>query len=286
MRRAKTPRYRGSVQQNTVRVRPKESSWTGVLFRLAALLGSVLILLLLGIWLWHIGWPQREAGRVADAGIHLTQKAQFAVKDIVVEGRQQTSRDSIYAALGANAGAPIFTFDPHAAQQRLAKLPWVQSATVERILPNKILIRLVERMPMARWQHEGKTVVIDDQGKELEEAHPDQYGNLPLVVGFDAPPETKKLLDNLKNHPTVQKATTAAVRVAERRWDLHLDPNVVAKLPEVDVDDALDRLSKLIEDKKILDRNVTAIDLRFSDRLIIEPAAAAPATAPKGATKL
>jgi len=284
MRRAKSPRFRGSVRQNnTIRVRARESSWTGVLFRLAALLGSVLILLLLGIWLWHIGWPQREAGRVADAGIHLTQKAQFSVKDIVVEGRQQTSRDAVYAALGANAGTPIFIFDPRAAQARLAKLPWVQSATVERILPNKILVRIVERVPMARWQHEGKTIVIDDEGKELPEAKPEQYGSLPLVVGFDAPPETKKLLDDLKNYPSVQKVTTAAVRVAERRWDLHLDPNIVAKLPEQDLNDALDRLAKLIDEKKILDRSVTTIDLRFSDRLIIEPAGAAQKT---GATKL
>ena len=258
MRRVKSPRYRGSVQQNTVRVRARESSWTGVLFRLAALLGSVLILLLLGIWLWHIGWPQREVGRVADAGIHLTQKAQFAVKDIVVEGREQTSRDAIYAALGANAGAPIFTFDPRAAQARLAKLPWVQSATVERILPNKILVRLTERVPMARWQHEGKTAVIDDAGKELPEAKPEQYGSLPLVVGFGAPTETKKLLDDLKNYPTVQKATTSAVRVAERRWDLHLQSNVVVQLPEQDIDTALlNVFRKLIDDEKILDRSVT-----------------------------
>jgi cell division protein FtsQ len=64
---------------------------------------------------------------------------------------------------------------------------------------------------------------------------------------------------------------TAAVRVGERRWDVHLEPDVIARLPEKDIDDALKRLSDLITDKKILERNVAAIDLRLPDRLVIEP---------------
>ena len=272
MRRPRSHRLRGSVTQNTVRVRPRESSWMAVLFRLGALLGVVLILILTGIWLWHIGWPQREAGRIADAGVRLTQKAQFAVKDIEVEGRQQTSRDAIFTALGISAGAPILAFDPAAAQGRIVKLPWVASATVERILPDKILVHLVERMPLARWQHENRTVVIDAEGKELPDARPEQFPNLPLVVGAGAPAETQKLLSALNDYPAVQKMTVAAVRVSERRWDLHLAPNIVVRLPEQDIDTALGRLAQLIGNDKILERNVIAIDLRLPDRLILEPA--------------
>jgi cell division protein FtsQ len=272
MRRAKAPRFRGSVTQNTVRVKAREASWSAVMFRLAALLGTILLLLLMCIWLWHVGWPQREAGRIADAGVRLTQKAQFSVKDIEVEGRQQTSRDAIYAALGANSGAPILTFDPAAAQARISKLPWVASATVERILPDKILVHLVERVPLARWQHENRTVVIDSEGKELPDARPDQFASLPLVVGAGAPTETQKLLQDLKEYPDVQKLVTASVRVSERRWDLHLEPDVIVRLPEEDVDLALGRLAQLIDEKKILERNVSAIDLRMPDRLILEPA--------------
>ena len=65
---------------------------------------------------------------------------------------------------------------------------------------------------------------------------------------------------------------TAAVRVSERRWDLHLDPKVTVRLPETGMPAALHLLSSLITDRKILERDITAIDLRLPDRLIIESA--------------
>jgi cell division protein FtsQ len=272
MRRFRTP-LRGSVTQNTVRVRSRARSVTGLLFRLGALLGVVLILIGACAWLWHIGWPQKEVARAEDASLHLTQQAQFAVKDVLVEGRRQTAKDDILAALGTGAatGAPILNFDPAAAEARLVKLPWVATAAVERRLPDTILVQLTERVPMARWQHETKTVVIDAEGNTLPNADPAQFASLPLVVGADAPAETKTLLDALKTYPSVQNAMTAAVRVSERRWDLHLEPNAIAKLPEKDIDAALLRLSQLIAEQKILERGVTSIDLRLPDRLIVEP---------------
>jgi cell division protein FtsQ len=275
MRRSRHPTLRGSIRQNTVRVRERDSLWSSLLFRLSALASSLLIILGLFIWLWHIGWPQRTAARLADASIHLTQKAQFAVKDIHVEGRKETSKEAILAALGASEGSPILRFDPAAAQVRIAKLPWIASATVERRLPDTVVVHLTERVPMARWQHDNHTVVIDTMGVPLAEAKLEQFAQLPLVVGADAPAQTQTLLTNLKNYPAVQKVTTAAVRVSERRWDLHLEPNIIARLPEKDVDDALSRLSQLITDRKILERNLAAIDLRLPDRITFEPATTA-----------
>jgi len=274
MRRFRNTPLRGSVTQNTMRVRTRERTLYGALMRLGLLLGSILILAGLSFWLWHIGWPQRQVGKVENLGLHLTQKAQFAVKDVLVEGRQQTAKDAIIAALGdgASTGAPILSFDPAAAQARLAKLPWVSAVTVERRLPDTILVHLTERVPLARWQHETRTVVIDGDGKELPNARPEQFPSLPLVVGSDAPSETQNLLTALKPYPDIEKLMTAAVRVSERRWDLHLDPKIIVKLPEKDVEGALARLSQLITEQKILERDVVAIDLRLPDRLIVQPA--------------
>jgi cell division protein FtsQ len=274
MRRLKKQPLRGSVTQNNarVRMRAKELTPFGFMFRLGALVGSVMLILGLAAWLWHIGWPQRQAEHLLQAGLHVTQQARFSVKDIIVEGRRQTDRNALSTALGIGAGAPIFGFDPAAAQARIAKLPWVASVAVERLLPDTIFVRLTERQPLARWQHEGRTVVIDMQGQELPDADPGQFAELPLVVGADAPPETRALLDALKDYPAVADKMTAAVRVGGRRWDLHLQQKIIARMPEAGLEGALKLLSGLIVDKKILERDITAIDLRLPDRLIIESA--------------
>ena len=64
------------------------------------------------------------------------------------------------------------------------------------------------------------------------------------------------------HYPDVTDKMTAAVRVSERRWDMHLQPKIVAQLPENGLDRALKRLSDLITEQKILERDVAAIDLR------------------------
>jgi cell division protein FtsQ len=106
----------------------------------------------------------------------------------------------------------------------------------------------------------------------LPDAKPEQFESLPLVVGADAPPETKALLDVLGDYPVVREKMTAAVRVGARRWDLHFSPNVTARLPERKVTSALKLLSSLISERKILERDISAIDLRLPDRLVIESA--------------
>ncbi len=252
MRRLKRQPLRGSVTQNTarMRMRPQEMTPFGFMMRLGTLLGSVILVLGLAGWLWHIGWPQRQAEHLAQASLHMTQKAHFAVKDVIVEGRQQTGKEALSSALGVAEDAPILSFDPAAAQARVAKLPWVASVVIERLLPDTIFVKLTERQPMARWQHEGHLAVIDTQGKELPEANPAQFGELALIVGSDAPPEAKALLDAVADYPAVSSKMTAAVRVGGRRWDLHLEPNVTVRLPETGMPSALKLLSGLITEKK------------------------------------
>ncbi|MGB9153440.1 MAG: cell division protein FtsQ/DivIB [Alphaproteobacteria bacterium] len=277
MRKRKTPRLRGSVTQNnmSVRMRAREQTGLGFLTRLGILAGGVLVLVGGVALLWHYDWPQNQARRAEESGLEITQKAQFSVKDITVEGRHQSNSADITDALGTERGAAILDFDTKAAAARLGKLPWVETAVVERRLPDTIAVILTERIPAARWQHDDKTTVIDTEGHVLPAAKPDDFAALPLVVGVGADHEAGAFLSLLKNYPDIRDKTDSIVRVGDRRWDLHLRPKVTAKLPEQDVDTALHRLSVLITQEKILDRDIVAVDLRLPDRLVFEPATTA-----------
>ena len=275
MARVKSRSLRGSVMQNTAsRGKPAPRGFfyklrLGLLVLSACLVAATLLLL------GHFGWYGRQIKHLQLATLHLTQDAHFAIKDILVEGREHTGKDELFAALGVQQGAPSLAFDPAAALTRVQQLPWVAGAVIERRLPDTIYVRLTERTPLARWQHDNKTVVIDREGKELINARLEDFDSLPLVAGDDAPAQTEALLTTLKGYPAVVQAMKAAVRVGERRWNLHLQPNTVARLPEDDIIPALKRLNSLICEKKILERNVNSIDLRFPDRFILEPAQAA-----------
>ncbi len=264
---------RGSIRQNTSRDAEHEGwlRWFGFWPRLALLVLGCIALLVLAGWLWRGQWPRQKRAELKEITLQATQEMGFAIKDLSVEGRKYTDKKELLDALRLSSGAPIFTFDPHGAYARIMKLPWTKSVVILRNLPNKIVVQLVERKPVARWQHDKKTIVIDAEGKELKAAKIDQFSHLPLIVGDVASTQTEELLSLLAGFPMISQSLKAAVRVAERRWNLHLRPDITVRLPEADVFDAMTRLTKLIKEQKITDRNVKAIDLRLAEKVFIEP---------------
>ena len=59
------------------------------------------------------------------------------------------------------------SFDVNAARERLQGMGWIASARVERHLPDTIRISVVERVPVAVWQHKGKFLLVDAAGSSL-----------------------------------------------------------------------------------------------------------------------
>jgi cell division protein FtsQ len=210
----------------------------------------------------------------------LTADAGMRVKDIVIEGRANTPEPILRAALGVSKGDPIIGFSLDQARMRIEKLTWVGHATVERRLPGTIVIALWERRPFAVWQHLGKYVLIDRDGKPVTDEEVGKFRELPLIVGAGAPEAARVLLDALTERPAIQTRIIAAMRISERRWTLRMKNGTDILLPEGHEIDALDRLLLLQQDTALLDRPLAAIDMRLGDRLVLRPQAATPPEKP------
>ena len=57
--------------------------------------------------------------------------------------------------------------------------------------------------------------------------------------------------------------------LAAARWDVHLDNDVVVRLPESGAADAWRRLARINGTYGIIDRDLLSIDLRLPDRLAV-----------------
>jgi cell division protein FtsQ len=126
------------------------------------------------------------AAALADAAerlVAVSAACGLVVADIEVEGRETTDAATIMAALGAARGTPILAVSPSRAKEQLESLPWVRSATIERRLPGTLFVRLVERHPLAVWQHGGKQQLIDRDGEVIPVADLSPFARLPTVVG-------------------------------------------------------------------------------------------------------
>ncbi len=104
------------------------------------------------------------------------------------------------------------------------------------------------------------------------------FAALPLVVGEGAQVKAQDFLAMVGRYPALRDTVEAAVLVADRRWNLRLKSGIDVRLPENNVEAALQTLVQLDRDKKLLSRDIAMIDLRLSDRVTVrlsDPAAQA-----------
>src|SRR5271165_995358 len=205
----------------------------------------------------------------ADRMLDGTARLGLVVTDIKVEGRETTDRETILTALGAGPGTPILAMSPRRAKEQLETLPWVRSAVVERRLPDTLYVRLVERKPLALWQHGGKLELVDREGGVIPVARLDRFAKLPMVVGEGAASHAAELLEMLASDPDLAARVTAAVRVGDRRWNLRIDNAIDVLLPADEAASAWSQLASLERSSAILKRDVQTIDLRLPDRLVL-----------------
>jgi cell division protein FtsQ len=239
-----------------------------------------------GWWLTHSGWTDRMLVEAEHQLVEAAKGANLTLRKIQVEGRRETPPEAILAAVQVVDGDPILSADPQTIKRRLERLAWVKAASVERRLPDTLYLRIEEHQPMAIWQRSHKLVLISRSGKEIEPPRKGDFQHYLVVVGEDAPPNTAALLEMLGKAPELAARVTAGVRIGGRRWDLKMDNGVEIKLPEDGALNAWLKLARLQRQHGLLERDVTAIDLRAPDRIIVPltPEAAQRYHAPKDST--
>ena len=208
-------------------------------------------------------------GESIEAGfVSATADAGMTVQRIDAEGQYRTSPETIRAALEVEFGTPIFEVDLDGARDRVQAIGWIESATVERHLPSTLHVRVVERTPVALWQRNQRLVMVDRSGAEIATESVGQFGHLPIVVGDGALDRMPTLLDAMATEPALSQRVQAAIWIGGRRWTLHFDNGLEAKLPEVEIGAAWARLVREIGDHRLLDEPIAVVDLRLPDRTI------------------
>lgn len=238
------------------------------LYALAAMIGAGAVAL--GLRALAVSGVYADTVAGIEQGIATTMaRTGLVVREVLVRGREQTPRDELLAAVGLRRGDPILFFEADEARRRIEQIAWVRAATVQRILPDTIMVTIEERRPYARWQVEGRTHLVDRDGKILTGGNAEDFRDLRRVVGEGAGPRARHLFEMLALEPELDRRVANAVRVRDRRWDIEFDNGVIAQLPEEAPDIAWRHLALLQREKKALDRAVVLIDLRLPDRTVM-----------------
>jgi cell division protein FtsQ len=220
-------------------------------------------------WAISSGWITATVDAAHQGLLKASAASGFALREIRVEGRGETAVADILSAVSANRGDPILGIDIDAVRQRLEDLPWIESASVERRFPDQLIVSVTEAEPMALWQRSQKLYLVSRDGAVIETANLGKYAKLLIIVGEDAPKKAQDLFDILAQEPELRTHVTAAVLVGKRRWNIRMDNDVDVKLPEDGALGAWRHFADLNRQDNLLDKDVSVVDLRQPDRVVV-----------------
>ncbi|MGC2404590.1 MAG: FtsQ-type POTRA domain-containing protein, partial [Acidobacteriaceae bacterium] len=108
---------------------------------------------------------------------------------IQIMGNSQVTRSELLSVFGSDIGRNIFFVPLSQRRAALEQLPWVEHATVMRLLPDQLRVSIVERTPVAFYRQGSTVGLVDANGVLLRMPPTDrgaQHYSFPVVTGISA----------------------------------------------------------------------------------------------------
>jgi cell division protein FtsQ len=104
----------------------------------------------------------------------------MALRTVTVVGVQRVDAAAVRQALDGQLGTPLPLIDYSAVRRQLAKFPLIRSYSTEADPPGTLVVRVVERVPLALLKvHSGYQLV--DQAGVVMQTTPDKPGGYPVI---------------------------------------------------------------------------------------------------------
>ena len=205
---------------------------------------------------------------------------------MTVRGHERMSTGEVLALVEGLRGQNILGVNLDEWQQKLLSSPWVESASIRRVLPSSVEITVHERKPMGIGRLGNAMYLIDAKGIIVDEYGP-AYADidLPIIDGLAASPQDGGSLIDL---PRAEFASRVISALAGR-------PEMLKKVSQLDVSDLHDAVVILDDDTALLRlgdaqfvnrlqqyldlapalrerlSDIDYVDLRFDERLYVRP---------------
>ena len=166
----------------------------------------------------------------------------FNIKNIEVEDNVALSEEKIISLSRLKKDENIFRFLISDIEKYLKEEPYVESATIERKLPDTVLIKVKERNRDFCFKFLNEYAYINNQGYILEIA--EDSLNLPVIEGLETPEEDIKAGNRLNNNDL--KKLEVAIEIMSIAKENEID----SKITGIDISDKNEYILYLAEEKK------------------------------------
>jgi cell division septal protein FtsQ len=209
----------------------------------------------------------------------------LAVDRVHVRGHTRLSAADIEARLASARGVNILRVDLEAYRAKVLESPWVAEATLWRVLPSTLEVRVVERVPEVLARIGQQLFLMDAAGVLIDELSPSLGAlDLPIVDGIATAPTrggaarvdparlavTRRLLDALDARPDLRDRVSQIDATNPHDLVVLLDDD--AAYLHVGDEQFVERLTVYLEMAPTLVeqfQDIDYVDLRFEGRLFV-----------------
>jgi cell division protein FtsQ len=204
--------------------------------------------------------------------------------NIEVTGTQNVTKAQIMEVMGGDIGRNIF-FIPLAQQKtQLETIPWVESASVMRFVPNRLKVEIVERTPVA-FARVGPRIALIDAGGTLMELPPKHKYSFPVILGMNPGEPLSTRAPRMKVYmDLVRDLDSGGARYSQDLSEVNLidleDVKVRVNDPAGDVlvhlgsSDYLRRYKTYashVQEWRQQFRDLESVDLRYDNQIVVNP---------------
>ncbi len=115
---------------------------------------------------------------------YLHKSPRFAIAQVTVQGNRRLGPQAVVKQAGLATGDNVFDVDEDRCRAALQHNPWIESAKVQKELPDTVRITIVEREPRLLANIDDRLLLADGHGVLFKETEPGDPTDLPIVTGI------------------------------------------------------------------------------------------------------
>jgi len=221
---------------------------------------------------------------------YLLRAPKFAIGIKEIQGLRHLSEGQVLLKLKEieEQDRSLFALDLDALRRSVERLPWVKAATVRRVWPDRLMIQVTERVPIAFVKVDDSTQMVDEEGVLLEskgEGLPNF--DFPVLMGLESGFETELLMRNRKRIELYRRLTRElddnGAGLSHDLSEVHLqdagsvsivlnDDTVLVHIGADHFQERFRRYLAMSREIKQKYRLLESVDLRFENQVVVNAA--------------
>ncbi|KPK00208.1 MAG: hypothetical protein AMJ60_02295 [Desulfobacterales bacterium SG8_35] len=156
----------------------------------------------------------------------------FQITAVRIDGNRMAGKEQIAALSRVDIHSNLLAINVAQVQSLLESHPWIAKAEVIRDWPNRLLIQVQERIPVALLSRETGLFYLDSRAQIIAAANPMQELDFPVITGLEnfpfntaraaqIPAPLQDIIDLLKvanrNNPILPEQNISEIHISEKK---------------------------------------------------------------------